>query len=237
MNCFYFPQLTQTTGIVDLQGDEVRHIVSVRRLKMGDKLLLFNGKGLLAHAEITAILKNKLSTLLTNIVELNPPVPRIRLATAIPKGDRINILLDMSTQLGMTDFIPLATERSIVKLNMNKLQRYNRICINACKQSQRFFVPKIHASTSLNELLAICKNSNFQLMVADPGGQPLAMCNSLKDAPDLVLLVGPEGGFSESEMRLLADHDVFKLKLSNAILRIETACVSMLSQINSPQIS
>ena len=237
MNCFYFPQLTSTTAIVDLHGDEARHIVGARRLKVGDELLLFNGKGLIANAEITDILKNKLNVVVTDIEELNSPVPRITLATAIPKGDRINVLLDMSTQLGITDFVPLVTERSIVELNMKKFQRFNRICINACKQSRRFFVPKIHASTALNELLDDCKNSNSQVMVADPGGQPLAMSDLLMDIQDLVLLVGPEGGFSESEVRLLADHDVLKLKLSDAILRIETACVSLLSQINCQQMS
>ena len=237
MNCFYFPQLTTTNTTVDLQGDEVRHIVGARRLKVGDELLLFNGKGLIADAEIAEILKYRLTALVTNITELKSPVPRLTLATAIPKGDRINILLDMSTQLGMTDFIPLVTERSIVELNMNKFQRLNRICVNACKQSQRFFVPKIHASTTLVALLQECKKSNALIMVADPGGQPLPMNDLFEITQDLVLLVGPEGGFSESESVLLADDDILKLKLSDAILRIETACVSLLSQIYNRQMS
>ena len=241
MNCFYCSQLKSTDSTVDLQAEEFRHIASARRLKVGDELVLFTGKGLVANARIAAITKHKLTASVITIKEHKLPVPKIILATAIPKGDRINTLLDMSTQLGMSDFIPLICERSVAAVNPNKLQRFKRICINACKQSERYFIPNIHASASLNEVLKKYKNSSSQIMLADPGGQPLVMSfmteDEFNDVQNLVFLVGPEGGFSDTELTMLADHDLVKLKLSDAILRIETACVSLLSQISNRQIS
>ena len=235
MNCFYFPQLKNIHTVIDLDGDEHRHIAGARRLKIGDKLLLFNGEGLIANTEITTILKNRLSVSVINIEQLNPPIPEIVLASAVPKGDRINSLLDMSTQLGMNAFIPLMCERSITQVNDNKMQRFKRICINACKQSRRYFVPKVHGSTQLSDLLEQFNDSNSSVLVADPNSQPFTMNDSIKAARSLVFLVGPEGGFTQHELGLMAEYDVRNVKLSDAILRIETACVCMLSQISNRQ--
>lgn len=232
MNYFYFPQLTQTGGTVTLQGDEARHITSARRLNVGNKISLFDGKGVVADAVIDEVHKNELRAVLTKFEVLQPPEPRLILASAIPKGERVNTLLDMSTQLGMSDFVPLLCERSVTRPGANRLSRFERICINACKQSRRIFVPEIHAPAELSELLENRERPESVIIVADPDGQLLEKSNSWKNVCDLILLIGPEGGFSETEQKMLSDHNVIKIKLANSILRIETACVSLLSQIN-----
>ena len=237
MNCFYFPDLTNTDRFIELGGNEVRHIAGSRRLKVGDVLCLFNGDGLVADVEISGISKHQINVNVNNVKLLKPAGPRITLVSAIPKGDRINTLLDMSTQLGMSDFIPLDCERSVVKANANKYERFHRICINACKQSRRFFVPKIHSSITLSELVINYKDSNSLIIAADPQGQLVSSVDLLGMGKDLVLLVGPEGGFSESELKLLSHYNILKLKLTDAILRVETACVSLLSHINYRQMS
>ena len=235
MNCFYYPQLTSADSNIVLEGDEVKHIAGARRLGVGDQLTLFNGKGVVAEVEILEILKRQLNACVINIKELKPLTPRITLASAIPKGDRINTLLDMSTQLGMSDFVPLMSERSIVNVNAKKLERFNRISINACKQCRRMFIPTIHAPTTFENLLEKHVNTDSLIVVADPHGQALSCIDRSKLDQNLILLVGPEGGFSEVELELLYEYDVLKVKLVDAILRIETACVSLLSQINYRQ--
>lgn len=235
MSCFYFPQLTGKDDRIELSGDEVRHAVGARRLRVGDKLLLFNGHGLIADVEIERVLRNRLTASVISVEQRDPPATQLLLASAIPKGDRINSLLDMSTQLGMTLFVPLICERSVVQVSDPKLQRFNRICINACKQSRRYFVPKIHPALSLPEMLGKYDDPETVILLADLAGQPITtngIRRKLIDTPRrIIIVVGPEGGFSESEAALMASHRVLNVRLSDAILRIETACVCALSQL------
>ena len=236
MNNFYYPDLNPDDDCIDIDGAEARHMLSARRLKIGDPILLFNGLGLLGRGEITLSQKQSVRISINQCEQLSLPSPKIILASALPKGDRLNILFDMATQLGMSEFVPLLCQRSIVKSLGNKHRRFNNICINACKQSGHYFIPKIKQPSSLVDILEKFCRARTKILFADPSGQLLDDTITLGSLDELVLLVGPEGGFSDEELALIAQKGGSAIKLASNILRIETACGALLSQINHRQI-
>ena len=237
MNNFYYPSLLEIHQIVELDGNEAKHMTGARRLKPGDQVTLFNGNGLVANGRIELVTAKDVRINLEDINQLDLPSPKIILASAIPKGDRFSVLLDMATQLGMTDFIPLNCDRSVIKTIKSKIERYNRICIGACKQSQRYYLPQIHSALTLRQLFEQTAPSTV-CFLADPKAEcESEICISNLNAEAIILIVGPEGGFSEVEQELFTHLKINKIKLSRNILRTETACISVLSKINYRQIN
>ena len=152
----------------------------------------------------------------------------MHLMAALPKGDRQTVMLDMVTQIGMTDFTPLLCERSVAKPSMRSATRWHKTCLEACKQSRQPWVPRLHKPKLLVEMLNTGSEVNRVVWLADPrGGYPIAV-QKLK-ADELILLVGPEGGFSPSEWELLSDADIVPITLAEGVLRTETAAVAMVS--------
>ncbi len=235
MNNFYLSSLSADSELVELLDDEAKHMIGSRRLSVGDKVTLFNGTGLIAQSMIESISKKSVHIKVNQLDQLHPPCPRVVLASALPKGDRINVLLDMATQLGMTDFIPLMFRYSVVTNINNKIDRYKRICISACKQSGQYYLPKIHPPTTPEELINSFNPGQTELIVAEPSAKTQDL-NLSSDAKVLVLIVGPEGGFSEQELQLFNQQKLNKIELSDTILRIETACISLLAKISCRQI-
>ncbi len=238
MNNFYYISLSLDPEIVEVDGKEARHMIGARRLKAGDEVTLFNGKGLIGYGQIKSVTTKVVSIVVSQVKQTTLPNPRIVLASALPKGDRANIMLDMATQLGMTDFVPLDCERSIITSIENKLERYKRICINACKQSQRYYLPEIHSAMTPRQLIEQNVWTNKKFFLADPDAiskDEILVAATKSQA--IILIVGPEGGFSEPEQKLFDRQQIKRIKLSPAILRIETACVSLLAKINHRQIA
>ena len=152
---FYYAPLPDVVGErVTLTGDEASHALGARRLQVGGDIGLFDGQGTAARAVVTAVDRRRhtLEAKLTDRQRMPNPRPAVHLACALPKGDRAAVLLDMATQLGMVRFTPLVCTRSVVKPGANSRERLRRICLEACKQSRRFYLPEIEAPASPREL-------------------------------------------------------------------------------------
>jgi 16S rRNA (uracil1498-N3)-methyltransferase len=227
---FYAEYLPDTGTTFMLAGDEAHHAAASRRLAPGDTLWLFDGRGGLARATLGQITKrgHELTLRVEERRTESPSKPSIHLACALPKGDRQSVLLDMATQLGMTQFTPLMCERSVVKPGAQGPERWRRICLEACKQSRRVYLPDIHEPASPAKVAA----SYYGAWIAHPSG--VAVGEMLAGAsPDvLTLLVGPEGGFTEEEVRQAVEQGARAISLGPAILRIETAAISLLAVIS-----
>ena len=224
---FYAPEVPGIGNTVILGGEEAQHAAGSRRLHAGDALWLFDGRGLLARTTVIALDKRGRSIEL-RVEERRKeaaPARRLHLASALPKGDRQSVLLDMATQLGMTDFTPLRCERSVVSASTNSAERWARVCLSACKQSRRLFLPALHPE-STPEALPLAGPA----LLAHPDGGALRA--ALPGAQSsLTLLVGPEGGFTESELRTFEDAGARRVSLGRSILRIESAAVAMLAAV------
>ncbi len=221
---FYHPALEQTDTRVILSANESAHATKSRRLREGSPIQLINGQGLLAQAIIVGQSKREITVEIKS-VQKSLTKSSIRIATAIPKGDRQRTMVDMLTQLAVKEIIPLSCDHSITYYKSSMQEKWQRFAIEACKQSQNLWLPKISSERSISELLT---ESDEKIIYADAKGQSIL---SLKDnVPGrLTILIGPEGGFSDKEKSLL-EGACTPVSLGENILRTELACVICVSQ-------
>lgn len=223
---FYHPDLS--TDRLLLAGDEAHHATATRRLRPGDALWLFDGEGGLARATIVEH-KARGRELQLQIVERGSqarPIPELHLACALPKGDRQAVLLDMATQLGMARFTPLECERSVVRAPAGAKARWQRICLEACKQSRRAHLPLIEDAATPRDLVRATTARGEAVFIAHPDGAPL---QAAALPARCAILIGPEGGFTDAEIAAVVAHGGRQVGLGAGILRIETAAVALLA--------
>ena len=190
---------------------------------------LIDGRGGLARATLGQITKrgHELTLRIEERRTEPPSKPSIHLACALPKGDRQSVLLDMATQLGMTRFTPLVCERGVVKPGAHSQERWRRICLEACKQSRRVYLPEIREPASPAQVAV----SHQGAWIAHPSGVAAGAMLVGTLPNELTLLVGPEGGFMEAEVRQAVEQGARTVSLGPAILRIETAAIGLLAVI------
>ncbi|MEK7717396.1 MAG: RsmE family RNA methyltransferase [Pseudomonadota bacterium] len=230
---FYSEQLSEPSAVLTLTGDEAHHAAASRRLVVGETLWLFDGRGGLARTTLLHISAHG-RALDLRVEEQHtepPPKPAIHLACALPKGDRQSTLLDMATQLGITEFTPLVCERSVVKPGANSAERWRRICLEACKQSRRPYLPILHASATPQEIVARDAGRANTVWIAHPSAAAVAVSRAVEQnaSADVTILVGPEGGFTEQEVEWTTGAGAQPIALGSAILRIETAAVALVA--------
>jgi 16S rRNA (uracil1498-N3)-methyltransferase len=205
--------------------DESRHLTRVCRLGVGDRVEVFDGRGFVADAEVLATHGDCVELIARSapLPQRQPPAP-LTLATAVPKGDRFDWLVEKATELGVDRLIPLATERSVVEPRSSKLTRLRRSIIEATKQCRRDRLMVLDEPMSWTKLAGWCPES--LRFLADPEGWPPQRWPALPRGQRLVLAVGPEGGFTVAE-RVLADQAGWlPIQLGVHTLRIETACLA-----------
>jgi 16S rRNA (uracil1498-N3)-methyltransferase len=226
---FYLDEIPDEKKEVVLSGNEARHATGARRLEVGSRVCLFDGNGLVAVARIQALGNRGRNPVLLLEELVRQPRPQVEwhLASALPKGDRLGVMLDMLTQLGISSFTPLHCEYSVVKASEKSLARFRRIVIESCKQSRRAFVPEIRPALTPLELVNECQD---KVWFAHPGGNsPVQLTQATGNPASLTMMIGPEGGFSEQEVDLMQDRGAGMVSLGEAILRTETAAVALLA--------
>jgi len=231
---FYCSDIPGVGEQIILDERESRHVGGSRRLRAGDKLKLFDGKGALAEMAFVEKSNKGIYLDILGREQHEPSKNTIHLACTIPKGDRAGVLLDMATQVGMTDFTPLICEHGLNERTTDTAQqRWQRIVIESCKQSRRLFLPRIHPAEELETLLHNGKMSEHKLWMADATGNKILEyendTNTINSSN--LLLVGPEGGFSDSELSLAKDYQTNLVRLSKHILRVETAAVLLIAAV------
>ena len=199
---------------------------------------LFDGRGGIARARVTAIADRR-RALQAQIDDLRTEPrspPQIHLASALPKSDRQAVMLDMATQLGMCSFTPLICEHNVVRPGPQAVSRWRRICLEACKQSHRLYLPDIHTPATPAHAAAQAAAAGHAVVLAHPSGtEPgAAFSPTAESVTALTVLIGPEGGFTEKEVREVYAHGARTVGLGTAILRIETAAVALLARLAIP---
>ncbi len=228
---FYCPELASAGNELTLSGEELRHAHSARRLRVGDALWLFDGSGDVAQAIIRGFDRRAraLRLELTARRSLPAPRPHVGLACALPKGERQAVLLDMATQLGLQAFWPLHCERSVARATAGAHRRWQRICLQACKQSRRPHLPALERPLTPSQAAGLASRG-YEIWVADPQGAVYRTGSAGGRAPDrLLLVVGPEGGLTAAELGVLQAAGARRMRLGEGILRIETAAVALLA--------
>jgi 16S rRNA (uracil1498-N3)-methyltransferase len=219
---------------ISVTGAEARHAVTVSRLAPGESLAVGNGAGLVVTGTIVSAEPAEFVLEVATVSETPPTSPAIWLAQALAKGDRDEYAVQQATELGVDGVIPWSAQRSIVKWEGNKVakgrQRWSAIVREASKQSLRPWIPEVGdlASTVILSALA----SQTRMLVLDPtAAQPLSAFEP--DGRDIVLVVGPEGGVSESELSRLSAAGASAWSLGTPVLRTSTAGPAAIAVLNT----
>ena len=191
---------------------------------------LFDGRGQSAIGEITLAKKDRVEV---RILELRDPqvapLPAIRLAVAPPKGDRFRWLVEKATELGIDQLIPLLTERTVVEPGAGKLDKLQAAVVAACKQSGRDLVMQVVENTPFAECLgkAHTADSPRTLLIGDPHGALFQREMIPHGTGEVLLLIGPEGGWSEAELEQATQAGAQRVRIADQILRTETAALQL----------
>jgi 16S rRNA (uracil1498-N3)-methyltransferase len=206
---------------VALEGPEAHHLAAVRRFAIGDAVTLFNGNGREYPAKIVELAKKRVLLLVTGVEAPSRELGfALHIAAALPKGDRGDFLIEKLTELGVTDFTPLVTERGIVKPGDTKAEKLRRAVIEASKQCGRNVLMRIHPPA---KWLDWCSQQIGRRLMAHPSETFPASSPGLSD---VIVAIGPEGGFSDVELKAGVKSGWLFVNLGPRILRVETAAIA-----------
>jgi 16S rRNA (uracil1498-N3)-methyltransferase len=225
---------------IELSPEEARHALTVLRLSAGDEVELFDGAGGVAQGTLASAGKKGATVEIAHRQLAPRPSFEVELAFAIPKGKRLDWLLEKATELGAAVLSPVVLERSVVTpdLSEHAAERWRGICISAAKQCGNNFLPKINPPRELGRFLAEMLPGDRLLILGDPDGQPLLpFLNAHPHPSAATIMVGPEGGISEGEQAQIVRAGFAAVRLGNLILRVETAAIALLAAVQALQLS
>ncbi|RLA13492.1 MAG: 16S rRNA (uracil(1498)-N(3))-methyltransferase [Gammaproteobacteria bacterium] len=216
--------------LIELPEQTARHAVTVLRLKTGDLVTLFNGEGGEYSASIHALQRRQVQLLIGEHLPVNrESALHTRLVQALGKGERTEWAIRKAVELGVTEIVPLATERTQVKTSSQKSdqreRRWHGLIVAACEQSGRTRLPLIRPIASFENWVSAERDG--ERIILDPrAGQGLSVNRKVTEVE---LLVGPEGGFSDQEYEFACQNNYQPASLGPRILRTETAPVAALA--------
>jgi 16S rRNA (uracil1498-N3)-methyltransferase len=228
LNRFYCERLEESD--VELAGGEAHHLQNVCRLKVGSKVELFDGAGTLATAVIEKLVGKSVLLKVVNLEKTErPDKPEVVIAVSCPKGERFNWLIEKCTELGIDKIVPVIFERTVKQpRNPKVVARWRNIAIAAAKQCRRIFLPQIDMPVTLSETLSALKEQYDKAEILVGGLEPKlpALIAQQFGTGDVIAIIGPEGGITEGEKTLLENHRAKFVRLTNTILRVETAALA-----------
>lgn len=208
-------------GSLRVVGEEARHAVRVKRLEPADPISLIDGRGLVGIGSLARVDREPRGGDWTITIDQirwtrhEPPSPRVEVFSAVPKGDRLEHMIDQLSQVGASAWAPLVCERSTVDPRPGKLARLARAAHESMKQCGRPWTLELLPEHTVEHALEAP-----HALVAQAGGAPPS-----PPARDVRVLVGPEGGWSERELELFRSRGVVPIGLGPHVLRVETASV------------
>ena len=245
----YYSQSIGENRIITLSQAESHHFLHVMRGDVGDSIVLFDGSGQEFIASAIQVSRKEVTVEIESVAVISRELSiRITIASCLPKGDRQKYLIEKLVELGVARFIPLQTERSNVKIEKRNTEKMHRIVVEASKQCERNILMQIDEPIQLSQFLqnkqaeneSDAKNlSDTQLWIAHPNRNSNSGPNILTpsdDAQNHVILIGPEGGFSDAEVESAINLGWQSFELGPSILRTETAAIMSASILRNDSI-
>lgn len=215
---------------VTLAGPEGRHAVSVRRLRIGEQIVLTDGAGTAVHGTVTAVEgKDRLEAAVTARRTEPAPAPRITVVQALPKGDRGELAVETMTEAGVDAIVPWAASRCVTQWKGERgekaLAKWRSTAREAGKQARRLRFPDVEDLMTTRQVAALLAGADFAAVLHEEGAVPLATA-PVPDSGDIVLVVGPEGGVAPEELDAFAAAGAGPHRLGPTVLRTSTAGVA-----------
>lgn len=221
---------------VELDERGAHHVARVLRMKPGAPLRLFDGRGNEADACLARVEKRRVSASIETLLDRKVESPlQLALGQGISRGERMDFTLQKSVELGVTRIVPLWTEHSQVQLDEKRLEKrmehWRGVIISACEQCGRNVLPELTTPVRLSEWVAELDGEELGLLL-DPL-QSASLADLSAPVGVVRLLVGPEGGLSDSEVRAAREAGFVGVRLGPRILRTETAALATLAALQA----
>ena len=225
-----FDSSQQTADIVALTQKQQHYLKRVLRLQKGDRFIAMNGKGKTWLAE----LNGANARLLESITLKTELALNLSLITALPKGNSYEQILRCGTELGVSQFIPVFSDRSLLKPSSNKINRWRKIVTEAAEQAEREIVPQIGDPLSFERAITelISTQSDRYICVARGDLPSLWSCLQSQQS-EIVIATGAEGGWTKTEIELAQSQQFQSVSLGKSILRAITAPIAAATLVNT----
>jgi 16S rRNA (uracil1498-N3)-methyltransferase len=216
-------------GQVVLDGDEARHAVVVKRIRTGERVVLTDGAGTAVVGTVAATDKASLTLEVEESTTSEPELPRVVVVQAIPKGDRGELAVEMLTEVGVDVIVPWAASRSVAvwkgERAARSLAKWRATARESAKQARRTWFPEVTEPVGTEEVTGLLGRASVPVVLHEAASGPLA------DLPvpgrgEIVIVVGPEGGISDEELRAFAAVGAEPVRLGSSVLRTSTAGVA-----------
>lgn len=238
---FYVPVLSDN-GDLWINGQEAHHMLHVKRMRLGEKLLLFDGRGREATGRIVETKRGRACIALEDIDEVDREARiAVTLAFSVPKGKRAEFLVQKCCELGVRRLIPLECERGVVRLapegshpkSSHKVERWRSIAVEASKQCGRTCITEITEVSPFSKLINSAGAYKLKLL-ASTGREAVALNRIVRGNPDpdgILCVIGPEGGFTQKEIDLATGAGFVQVSLGPSVLRVETGAIAIVSML------
>lgn len=219
---------------VELSGDEGRHAVVVRRVRVGERIALTDGAGTSAECTVTSTARAGLVATVDSAALTERELPRVVVVQAIPKGDRGELAVEMLTEVGVDVVVPWAASRSVAVWRGAKqakaLERWRSTAREAAKQSRRAWFPEVTEVVDTAGVADLLRDASVPVVLHEAASGPLA------DLPvpgrgEIVVVVGPEGGITDEELAAFASVGAEPVRLGSSVLRSSTAGVAAVAAL------
>lgn len=239
----YFVKHRANDNLFIINGEDRHHIVKVMRMQIGDQIICVDSEGKQAVCRLAEITDERVAADVVQWKEENPELPiSVTIASGLPKGDKLEWIIQKGTELGAQVFIPFTAARSVVKWDekkaAKKIDRWQRIAKEAAEQSHRTRLPEVANVMSFKELLAKGKKFDYKLAAYEEESRQgessvfSSILKKMKAGESLLLVFGPEGGLADEEVQALTSNGFLLCGLGPRILRTETAPLYSLAAIS-----
>lgn len=223
---------------VTVGGAEGHHAAAVRRIREGETVDLSDGLGLRARCTVTAVARDHIVCAVVERKEEPAPRPRLTVVQALPKGDRGELAVEMMTETGADTVVPWAAERCVTRWKGDRaakaLAKWRATAREAAKQARRARLPEITDLADRSTVAELLADADLGVVLHEDGASRLSELKlPTGDGPGIVLVVGPEGGFSDAELDAFTGAGAVRALLGPSVLRTSTAGVAALSVLQA----
>lgn len=231
MQRFFLPGIKD--DVFSLPEELSRHIARSLRMKEGDRVIICDGRGNDLSCEIISASQLVTVKVISKSLNTTEPSIKVKLYQALPKGDKFSFIVQKAVELGVSEIIPVLSSRCVArpdpKAMAKKVERYNKIALEAAQQSGRGKVPEVKDMISFRE--AVLKEKGKESILFYECATNSLSAAIKKDIEEISIFVGSEGGFEPSEVEFAEENHIKILSLGKRILRCETAPIAALSAI------
>ena len=225
----------EDSNLIEVSGDEAHHAIKVLRINIGEEILISDGAGNWVRASVENIEKKTFAAKVLERGFQQEKSPRLIVVQGLPKSDRVKDAIEILVESGVDLIIPWQADRSISKWQKDSLDKWKNAAVAATKQSRRFRKPEIIDGLSLSQLLEIESENSAILVMHESAETKLSQVVTSKfaDMSEIIIVIGPEGGISESELELLQSVGAHIVGLGPEVFRSAHAGGAALSAVSA----